>query len=179
MESLELSRFVLDDEVKANGESWFLARGFEQAAATGVRGVISFADPVPRVVDGELLFPGHIGTIYQATNADYTGRGTPRSLVLLPSGEVFNARSAQKVRGQERGHEHVEAKLIGLGARPIRAGEKPAAWLAEALDAVKARRIRHGGCHRYVFRVGETRAQRRRVRVLNAGQAYPKARDAA
>lgn len=65
-ESALLSRFVLADDVPANGETWFLARVFAQAAETGMRGIVSFADPVPRRVDGRLLFPGHVGTIYQA-----------------------------------------------------------------------------------------------------------------
>jgi hypothetical protein len=33
--------------VPANGESWFLARCWEMAARQGVRGVVSFSDPVP------------------------------------------------------------------------------------------------------------------------------------
>lgn len=178
-ESLELSRFVLDDECPANSESWFLARGFELAAAGGIRGIVSFADPVPRKIEDRLIFPGHIGTIYQATNATYTGRGTSRTLVLLPNGEVFNDRAAQKVRAQDQGHEYVEAKLVQLGARPLRCGEVPSKWLASALDDVKAVKIRHRGCHRYAFAIGETRQQRRRVRVLHPPMPYPKERDAA
>lgn len=177
-ESLELSRFVLDDECPANSESWFLARGFELAATSGIRGIVSFADPVPRKLDDRVIFPGHIGTIYQATNARYTGRGTARTLTLLPTGEVFNDRSAQKVRGRERGHEHVEKKLIAMGARPLRAGERPNAWLTEALEDVGATRFRHGGCHRYVFAIGETRRQRKLVEITG-NWPYPKLRDAA
>lgn len=153
VESLELSRFVLNNEVPGNAESWFLARGFEAAAATGIRGVVSFADPVPRMVGGEILFPGHVGTIYQATNAIYGGRGTGRTLTLLPNGEVFNDRAKQKVRGQERGHEHVERKLIALGAPVLRAGQNPTQWLNDALTSIGTR-LRHRGCHRYVFPVG-------------------------
>ncbi len=41
-ESLVCSRFVLLDECPGNSESWFLAR----LLARGVRGVVSFADPV-------------------------------------------------------------------------------------------------------------------------------------
>src|SRR5215813_7004166 len=47
-ESLELGRFVLDDEVAYNGESMFLAEVLRLAGADGVRGVVSFSDPVPR-----------------------------------------------------------------------------------------------------------------------------------
>lgn len=178
-EAVELSRLVLADEVPANGESWFVARCFEEAAATGVHGVVSFADPVPRTVGGQVVFPGHVGTIYQALNAGYCGRGTPRSLVLLPDGRVLNNRSMQKVRGQERGHDHVERMLVGLGARPgPAAGEAPRVWLRDALDRIGVARLRHGGNHRYVFRLG-TPAQRRRVHVALPTGPYPKVKDVA
>ena len=84
-ESVELSRFVLLDECPANTESWMLTRAFEDLRAHGIRGVVSFADPVPRwTAAGVLIKPGHFGIIYQACGADYTGRGTARSLVMLP-----------------------------------------------------------------------------------------------
>lgn len=172
-QALELSRFVLHDGPPGNSESWFLARCFEEAAAVGIRGVVSFADPVPRNVAGRLLFPGHIGTIYQATNSVFCGRSTARTLNLLPNGEVLNARSMQKVRAQDRGHRHVEEKLIALGARAMRACENPAVWLAEAIDTIGVTRIRHNGCFRYAFAIG-TRSQRRHVRIALAGQPYPK-----
>lgn len=177
-EAMELSRLVLADAVPANGESWFVSRCFEQAAATGVRGVVSFADPVPRQVAGRVVFPGHIGIIYQALNAAYCGRGTARSLMLLPDGRVLNDRARQKIRKQERGHEHVERILVGFGARPMRAFEKPSVWLAAAQDQVGVARVRHGGNHRYVFRLGN-KAERRQVRIALPAGIYPKERDAA
>jgi hypothetical protein len=74
VESLECSRFVLLDG-PGNEESWFLPRCFDQLAARGIRGVVSFADPVPRrTAAGAVVCPGHVGTIYQASNAIYTGR---------------------------------------------------------------------------------------------------------
>lgn len=176
-EAMELSRLVLADAVPANGESWFIARVFEEAAARGVRGVVSFADPVPRIVNGRTLFPGHVGTIYQAKGAVYAGRGTARSLVILPNGAVLNARAMQKVRSQDRGHEHVERMLIGLGARTIRAGEKPAEWLAAAVADIGTR-LRHPGNHRYVFPIG-TRSQRRTTRIALDPLPYPKTLEAA
>lgn len=179
-ESLELTRLVLEDSpaAPANSESWFIARCFEEAAAVGVRGIVSFADPVPRIVEGRLLFPGHIGRIYMASNAVYTGRGTSRTLTLLPNGSVLNDRSVQKIRKQERGHDHVEQLLHSLGAPVMRAGQAPAAWLADALDTIGVTRVRHGGNHRYVFPIG-TRSQRRRVQVALPPSSYPKEVDAA
>lgn len=178
-ESLDLSRFVLlDDPCPGNSESWFIGQAFRQAAAAGVHGVVSFADPCPRRVNGRLLFPGHVGTIYCATNARYTGRATSRTLLVLPDGTVLNARSQQKVRCQERGHRHVEQKLITLGAPVMRAGENPTSWLNRALETVGATRIRHRGNHRYAFALGN-KTERRRVRIALPGSAYPKEVDAA
>lgn len=162
LESLELSRFVLADRVPANGESWFLGRVFREAAAVGLRGVVSFADPVPRTVRARVLFPGHVGLIYQATNARYTGRSTARTLTVLPNGEVLNERTKQKIRSQERGHEYAERLLVDAGARVPRAGQSPAEWLAQAIDDVGCLKLRHRGCHRYAFALGG-RVERRRT----------------
>jgi len=178
VESVELSRLVLADACPANSETWFITRCFDDAALRGIRGVVSFADPVPRRVAGDVVFPGHVGIIYQARNAIYTGRGTARTLTLLPDGTVLNDRAQQKVRAQERGHRHVEERLIRLGAPVPRAGQHPAAWLTEALTAVGATRVRHRGNHRYCFTLG-TRAQRRRVELALPASPYPKRRDAA
>ncbi|MEV5710116.1 hypothetical protein [Actinoallomurus sp. NPDC052274] len=174
-ESLELSRFVLDDVCPGNSESWFLARCFEALLGEGVRGVVSFADPVPRRrADGTLVMPGHVGWIYQATNSVYTGRSTPRTVSLLPDGTVLNDRAKQKVRRQEPGHAYVEKSLIALGARVPRAGEDPRAWLVQALEDVGARPFRHRGCHRYVFRLGRTRREREAIELGRPARPYPK-----
>ncbi len=173
VESLELSRLILADAVPGNAESWFIARVFDEAAAAGIRGVVTFADPVPRIVAGHLLFPGHIGTIYKASNAIYTGRATPRTLTLLPDGQVLSARAAQKLRQTERGHDHVEARLVALGARRRQGSTPGAAWLAQALDDVGAVRLRHPGNHRYAFRLGVTRRARAAVEVTPHPLPYP------
>lgn len=181
-QSLELGRFVLLDQVPANGESWFLGQAFRLAAGDGVRGVVSFSDPLPRWAqpDGEdeprLVMPGHVGTIYQASNATYTGRGTARTLTLLRDGTVFSARAAQKVRDQGKGHEYAEQLLIARGATPMRAGERPAAWLARALEDAGAYQVRHRGNHRYAFRLGN-RTQRGATVLALPGQPYPKLPD--
>lgn len=178
-ESLELGRFVLDQDVAANGESWFLGQIFRLAAESGIRGVVSFSDPMPRrTASGGLVMPGHIGTIYQATNAVYTGRATPRTLTVMPDATVFSDRACQKIRAQDRGHEYAEKQLAAFGARPRRAGENPAVWLAEALEAIGARPVRHHGNHRYAFRLGVTRRDRAAVRVALPSRPYPKVPDA-
>jgi len=177
-ESLELGRLVLGDSEPGNSETWFLARCHEQLLDAGVRGVVSFADPLPRSrADGVEIKPGHVGIVYQAANARYTGRATPRSLALLPDGSTFSDRAKQKIRRQERGHEYAEQQLIAWGARPMRAGEKPAIWLAAALEEAGARRVRHLGNHRYVFALGRTRRDRDRIRIGFDRAAYPKRPD--
>ncbi|MCQ1581211.1 hypothetical protein NNW97_30600 [Streptomyces parvus] len=171
---------MLTDECPANAESWFLARCFDELLVLGVRGVVSFADPVPRRdVSGALVAVGHVGTIYQATNAVYMGRATPRTVKLLPNGVVLNGRMAQKVRRQEQGHEYAERLLIELGAPVLRAGTDPKVWLREALVAVGARNQRHRGVHRYVFRLGRNRRDRESIRLgLPAIAPFPKTPDA-
>src|SRR5262252_7100744 len=91
-DSVELGRFVLTDDVEGNGETWFLARCFEQLKAKELRGVVSFSDPMPRqAADGRQMFAGHLGIIYQAHNGRYLGRATRRTLRLLPDARVFSA----------------------------------------------------------------------------------------
>lgn len=177
-ESVELSRFVLLDEIPGNAESWMLSRVFRHLRRDGVKGVVSFSDPMPRTAScGTVVLRGHVGTIYQATNAIYTGRGTARTLVLLPDGTVLNDRAAQKVRSQEQGHTYVEQRLVRFGAAPMGWSEDPAEWLRAALEQIGARRIRHHGAHRYVFRLGTTRDQHRIPLGVPAHPNYPKAVD--
>lgn len=151
-ESLELGRFVLLDRVPANAESWFLGQLFRLAAADGIRGLVSFSDPVARCrEDGSLIFPGHVGTIYQATNAYYLGRSRARTLSLRPDGTVVNERSLAKLASGERGH----------------------AYVARSIDGAQLRPLAHGGCHRYVFVLGQPAERRALARDLTRG-SYPK-----
>lgn len=166
-EAVEASRVALVDQVPSNGETWLLARVFRRLRAAGVRGVVSFADPMPRrTATGQLVKAGHIGVIYYSSaGAIYTGRGTPRTLTVLPDGTVLNARAAQKIRAQEQGHRYAQQRLIDLGAAPIQPGQDPAAWLAHALQTIGARRVRHAGNHRYLFRLGATDRDRNRIPI--------------
>lgn len=170
IESTELGRFVLLDSVAGNGETWFLARCFEQLRGKGLVGVLSMSDPIPRASsDGSLVFRGHIGTIYQAHNARYLGRATKRTLKLLPDGRAFNDRTAQKIRAQERGHEYAVAELVGAGAQAPLPGEDMTAWLRRELPRV-TRPLRHPGNHKYVW--GLTRNCSKH---LPSSLPYPKA----
>lgn len=174
-ESLELGRLVLADRVPGNAETWMLTRAFRLAAAAGVRGVVSFADPVARTTaDGTIVFPGHVGTIYQAKGARFCGRATARTLRLLPDGTVLGDRARSKIRRQERGHGYAERLLVDHGATPPRPGEDPAVWLAQAERDAGVRRVRHGGNFRYCFAIGTPTDRRILSRRLPPPAPYPK-----
>jgi hypothetical protein len=166
-DSVELGRFVLLDGVPGNGETWFLARCFAALRAEGLNGVVSFSDPLARTdASGNAIFGGHVGTIYQASNGVYLGRGTARTLRLLPSGRVLNDRAIQKVRARERGWRYVVADVVAAGAPEP--GDDLDGWLRMALPAV-TRTFRHPGNHKYAWALA--RAARR---ALPASLPYPK-----
>lgn len=175
-DSVELGRFVLLDQVPANGETWFLARCFELLRGDLV-GVVSFSDPMPRRSSaGVVVFPGHVGTIYQAFNGAYLGRATARTLRLLADGRVLSARALQKVRTRERGWAYVVEQLVAAGAprpRPDQLQDlRP--WLSAVLPLV-SRTVRHPGNYRYAWAL-----ERSARRFLEARrEAYPKLRAAA
>lgn len=181
VESLELGRFVLLDDVPANGETWFLSRAFKLAHADGIKAVVSFSDPQPRhkTVKGitTTVMPGHVGIIYQASNAIYTGRGTKRTLTVLPDGCTLNDRSKSKVRKLESGHEHVERLLVANGAKVRGSKEDPKIWLETALKNAGCTRVKHKGNHRYLFPLGGKAQVRKMREELATTLAYPKTID--
>ena len=153
-EGVELGRFVLTDDVEANGETWFLRRSFEavRAALPGVRSVLAYSDPVPRAAeDGRAIMPGHVGTIYQAHNGRYLGRGRARALVLAPDGSVVSDRALSKIRNDERGQAYAVRELIRHGAPPPLDSEDGRAWVARALREGPYRTLRHPGNHVYAW----------------------------
>jgi len=166
---LELARFVLLDDVPGNGETGFLRRCFIPLEREGFSGILSYSDPVKRAsVDGTQVFPGHVGTIYQAHNASYLGLATRRSLHLLPDGQVFSEAVQSKIRSRQRGWRYGVEKLVALGAIPPEDGADLRSWLTVWRN-ILCRTVRHGGNHTYLWGLG--RRQRRRVPV---GLAYPK-----
>lgn len=170
LEAVELGRFVLLDEVPGNGETWFLARAFDVLRAAGIRGVVSFSDPTPRTdAAGRVIFPGHVGTIYQAHNARFLGRGDARTLKLLPDGRVFSNRAEQKIRAGERGWRYASEQLVAHGADVLEEGADRVArleWLERWLGEL-ARPLRHPGNLRYAWPL-------RRSVELPTGTPYPK-----
>ena len=166
--AVELGRFVLRDSVPGNGETWFLARCFEHLRkSTDLIGVLSFSDPIPRrKTTGEVVMPGHIGTIYQAHNGRYLGLSTPRTVLLLPDGSVLSARAVQKIRALESGWKYASAILQRFGAAPL-TGD-PVAWLGTWLPRL-TRKVRHPGAHKYAWPL-----RRSAEKILPSALAYPK-----
>jgi hypothetical protein len=149
IEGVELSRLVLLDEVPANGESDFVGACLRHLRARGLAGVISFADPVARsTVDGRLVKPGHVGTVYQALNGCLIGRSTARTLRLLPDGSVLADRTIQKLRRGEPGTRAIRQALENLGI------SLPSGAVGSDLNTVLdrcTRSLRHSGNYKYAW----------------------------
>lgn len=172
--AVELGRLVMLDDVEAHGETWFIARAFEELRRRGFAGVVSFADPVPRAAtSGEVVFPGHVGTIYQASSALYAGLSRARMKRLLPDGRVLDDRTISKIRNRERGWRYAVDRLVLAGAAEPAAtgGAELQTWLAHELGRI-TRPLRHGGNHRYLFALAPF--VRRRLAKLYPDLPYPK-----
>lgn len=154
LERAELGRFVLLDRVGANAETWFLARAFDLARRAGIVSALSMSDPEPRSNgDGTVVFPGHVGTIYQASNAVYRGRaggGAMRTVRLFRDGTMCSARALQKIRARDRGWRYAVELLRLHGARAPVDGEDLRAWLRAELPRITTTH-RRAGNHVYGF----------------------------
>lgn len=153
---VELGRFVLVDEVEANGETWMLARAFKalRERLPEVRGIVAYCDPLPRHnAEGHVVKRGHIGTIYKAHNALYRGRSRPRTLLLLPDGSVANERSLSKVRTGDRGADGVQRELRQQGASARWFGESGRDWIARLLAEGFFRKLPHPGNYAFTWRL--------------------------
>lgn len=80
----ELHRLVLLDHVQKNMESWFISRVLRQLKKDrpNYKAVLTFADATQ----------GHIGVIYQATNAIYTGMSGKATFYLDQDGRLRHPR---------------------------------------------------------------------------------------
>ena len=100
----ELHRLVLLDEVPKNSESWFIVRALKALKKDRpyYNAVLSFADATQ----------GHLGIIYQATNAIYTGTSGKATFYLDPTGRLRhprqNGHNVTKEEASERGWKAVQ-----------------------------------------------------------------------
>ena len=146
--TLNLARFVMLDAVKWNGETWFLARCFEELRKKGYLGVVSFSDPVVRRHEGSVTFKGHIGTIYQAHNAAYLGHSSPKTKHVFPDGREFCDRTASKARNGEVGETYACQLLIDQGADAP--WDDRAEWVRH-WRAKLCQRVNHPGNYKYAW----------------------------
>jgi hypothetical protein len=166
--AVELGRFVLLDKVAGNGETRFISQAHRCLRRLGIAGVVSFSDPVPRDnLGGRVVFPGHIGGIYQAASAIYTGRSKAEWKRLLPDGRIIHNRALAKIRKREKGYQPIVARLVAFGAEPLDELEDASAWLLRELPKV-TRRFKHGGNHRYIFPIDNA------LRRIIPAESYPK-----
>ncbi len=153
-QSLELTRLVLLNEVPANAESWFVTQTLQRAAAKNIRGVVMMSDPMPRLIDGRVVMPGHVGTLYQAMGrVRYLRRCGAQTLWFLPDGTVITRRSVSKLQGGEQGAGGVLRRLVALGA-----DERDP--IADLDSRGLIRRVRSKGNHRYGVVIGDRGARR-------------------
>ena len=137
------------------------SRGCSPAAAKFLSSTASLvssaeSDDVARTdSQGKQIFAGHLGTIYQSSNAVYAARATPRTLKLLPDGRVFSERAIQKIRQGESGWRYASEQLVRFGASSPVPDDMDARrlWLAEWLKRL-TRPLRHPGNHRYLWALG-------------------------
>lgn len=178
---VELGRFVILDtpECSANCETFFLGRAMSvlREEKPRLRAVVSYADPVARRdEDGRVLMPGHVGTIYQAFNSRYLGRGAARTLHLAPDGRVVSPRMLSKIRLDERGAAAAYRALLAIGAPARCLGESGQAYVERVLASGLLRALRHPGNHVYAWALGDRRGRRAAEAGFSQAHAYPKRR---
>lgn len=124
---LLLQRFALEDVLEFNAESYFLARVRASLKREGYCGILTMSDETPKTdVLGNVIFPGHIGTIFKSDNAVYLGRSAKSVEYLFADGNVLSNRSFSKLVNNESGWNYVARKFESYGASkcPAPAGEK-------------------------------------------------------
>lgn len=179
MESgVELGRFICTDVVESNGESWLIGQANRLLQRdTKIRSVLSYSDPMERLNEaGEVIKPGHIGTIYQAAGAAFLGRSSARTLVLSPTGHVISERGMSKIRNEETGAAYAYRQLLAAGAPERQFGEHPADYVRRALACPVFKKVRHPGNYVYAWACGRDKQERREGRErIGPSLAYPKA----
>lgn len=176
-QGIDLGRFVLLDDVPANGETWFLAQSFDllREELPEVDSVMATSDPIVRYNSAnEIVMPGHVGTIYQAHNGTYLGRTGKKTVVSGEDGNVITARTISKVRNQETGKDYAYRKLLNAG---VDAKTDDETWREFAQRAsLSMRRTRHPGNHVYAWALGDNRRDRKEIRhrIGSSVSGFPK-----
>ena len=183
-EGAELGRFVLldCDEAPRNSESFFLRRALAalREAKPEMKGVVSYCDPVPRVAaDGTVRLRGHIGVVYQASNARYVGRASARTHHILRDGTVLSPRTISKIRLEEVGCDAAAKYFESVGAPKRQAGQSPTEWIKDVLASDLVSKVRHPGNHVFLFPLGKGNARARIETGFATAMPYPKKIDTA
>lgn len=137
----ELHRLVILDGTPPNAESWLIARALRglKEYRPQIRAVISFADSTE----------GHVGTIYQATNALFCGTTGSATFYRDSTGRLRHPRQN------------------GVNISKSEAARR--GWVAE----------KRGAKNRYVFLLGSPKEKRRlRSALLRVPEKYPKIEEA-
>jgi hypothetical protein len=171
-DGLELNRLLLLPEIGYGGESWFIRRALALVRAIKpIRVVLSYADPVERrSVSGQVVCPGHIGTIYQASNALFCGRAAARTVWLAPNGMIVNEKARSKISQQDVGRDYSERILADLCGEPRRFGEDPRDYLARVRSLFRL--LRHEG--NLLYALPMDRDTRRALSLRYGTRPYPK-----
>jgi len=184
----ELKRFVLLPKVPGRAETWFLARAnqiardhYERRGDT-LKLLLSYSDPVPRLsTTGSPTMPGHIGNIYQATNATYIRPAESKELYLTPEGYAPDPRMISKIHSLDRakhqtGAEGARRRLIeqyAPGFEGRRRGESYRRWTDRVLRSQHFRTIQHPGNLVYAWVFGRKKEKTRIEGALPYDYALP------
>jgi len=156
VEGVDLGRFVLLDDVPFNGETWFLRRAFKclLREKSDIRAVLAYSDPLPRsTIEGKMIMPGHVGTIYQAFNGRYVGKTNQEWMWIDPFGKTIPRRALSKIRNGECGSNGAYERLILSGADKIKKGENSKAYVDRVLEDGPFSRVKHPGNLAYVWAI--------------------------
>lgn len=153
---VELGRLVLLDtpELTANAESWFVARAHRalRSRFPELRGVVAYCDPIERLdASGQLVKRSHTGVVYRALGCQRKGISSPRTLWLLPDGQVASERAMSKLRAGECGRDYAEQQLRNKGAPvrgPLEGGDQ---YLKRLKQEGFLRPLRHPGNLRFAW----------------------------
>ena len=124
---LLLQRFALEDALEFNAESYFLSRVRALLKREGYCGILTMSDETPKTdALGNIIFPGHIGTIFKSDNAAYLGRSPKSVEYLFADGNVLSNRSFSKLVNNESSWNYMAQKLEAYGASkcPATANER-------------------------------------------------------